>query len=442
MKYTKFLILTAMLPAILTASWQKLNMPTENGFTAIWALNEQTIFAEGDEGLWKTFNGGTNWSMDTLHHLYCLYFVNDTLGLQGGAIITTDGGKTWMKGDTVNGIYVGYLSFPKKQSLIGFGSAFDYVSKTIDGGWHWSEFSPFPDVYPGFNENVSPKHICFPSDPDTGYVTAECVKKVDDSTYEPRMSYFKTTDGGQSWVLNEEGLWNDDFNPFLVDFPENASVGYMSGGYLQGTTWLGCLYKTTDGGATWDTVLRDRPPIISMCFPEGDQVGYVFGDSVANKTTDGGKTWKQTIITNDSTFYASHFPNNQVGFITGYCASIKYSSMPFQPGFVLKTTDGLIGIAEEDWVDVKPQLVELSTTAFFSNELKVRYSSKASGYLQASVYDASGRQVRSLEGQKVSSQGTILIPGAKLSSGVYFVRVEFRSTGGNQGKTLRTVKIQ
>ncbi len=446
MKYTrntrnpKSIVLAVMLPAILTASWQKLNIPTDEGFVAVCALNEQIIFVSGDAGLWKTFDG-TSWVIDSGYQSSMIYFVNDTLGFLWGSIITIDGGKTWVKGDTVNGT-VGPISFPKGQSVIGYGLGYDHVSKTTDGGWHWSELSPFPDVYPGFDEHVNPKHICFPSDPDTGYVTAECVKKVDDSTFEPRMSYFKTTDGGQSWVINEEVLYDDHFNSYLVDFPENASVGYMSGSYLQGTTWIGCLYKTVNGGATWDTILVDTSMSMNdMSFPENDQVGYVIGSNKAYKTVNAGETWRKLEFGQDTILHNCHFVDNKLGFITGI-KNVDVCLMPFDPGFVLKTIDGLIGIAEENWVDVKPQLIELSTTAFFSNELKVSYSSKSPGYLQASVFDASGRQVRSLEGQNVSGPGTISLPCSSISAGVYFVRVEFRSTGGNQGKTLRTVKIQ
>ena len=115
---------------------------------------------------------------------------------------------------------------------------------------------------------------------------------------------------------------------------------------------------------------------------------------------------------------------------------------PYYPGFVLKTTDGLLGIAEEDWVDVKSALLELRAPALFSNELEVSYSSRSPGYLKARVFDASGRQVRSFDEQTISGHGTLTLPCSNLASGVYFVRVEFSSTEGSETKTLRTVKVQ
>ncbi len=269
---------------------------------------------------------------------------------------------------------------------------------------------------------------------DTGYVTADCWKRISDTEVEAHRSYFKTTDGGQSWVLNEEGLYNDDFRPNLIDFPQNPSIGYMAG--------AGRVYKTTDGGATWDTVLRDLPHIASICFPESNQVGYVFGDSLAHRTLDGGKTWQIAIMTHDSIWGHSHFLNNRVGFVTGKVVSTTLSLL-YYPGFVLKTTDGLIGIAEEDWVGVEPELVELSAPALFSRELACRYQARESGRIKVELFDATGRQMQSLGCINVNcGQGSLSFDGALLPSGVYFIRVEFSSAQGNENQTLRAVKVR
>jgi photosystem II stability/assembly factor-like uncharacterized protein len=127
-----------LVPLLLQASWEILDLPTDRGFGAIWALNEQNIFVLGHQGLWKTFNG-LDWVMDTVGGN--IYFVDDTLGSLTGWIITTDGGRTWQKGDTVNG-FLYDISFPQGQSLVGYGTGYDDVRKTDDGGWHWSQLPP------------------------------------------------------------------------------------------------------------------------------------------------------------------------------------------------------------------------------------------------------------------------------------------------------------
>jgi len=434
---TRFFLIFALLAFTLPshtgyASWEILQLPTDRGFTAIWAINEHTIFVTGHEGLWKTFDGSV-WEIDSGYQTNSIYFADDTLGFLRGSILTIDGGKTWLKGDTING-NVGRINFPKGQSLIGYGLGYDYVSKTTDGGWHWSQLPPLPDVYPGFDEIISPDDICFPKDPDTGYLTVTCIKQLSDGEIEYHNSYFETLDGGQSWVLNEEGLWNDDFNPRYIDFPVNSSVGYMSGGYEKGTTWFGCLYKTTDGGATWDTVLKtpdDYPNIYDICFPETDQVGYVLNDTMIHKTTDGGKTWQTFGLGQDTVFLRCHFLNDSVGFISGTGTTAYNSLNPYTPGFVMKTTDGLLGIAEEP---VAKPARNWQVISSIGREVVLQYSDLPHGF-HASVFDAVGRKIEELHSTKNSGQ---IVWGEGYSSGVYFIRA--RGTENNH--TARVVIVR
>lgn len=429
------------------ASWEILDMPTDRGFGPIFALNEATIFVEGHEGLWKTFDGNS-WSLDSTNgrprmHPAFVYFADDTLGFIRGERLTIDGGKTWQLADTINGHSVQSITFPPKQSLVGYGANYtDDLFTTTDGGWHWDKLAPLSDVYPGFEENKQFGEICFPTF-DTGYVTATCTKIINDSTFEFHTSYFKTVDGGQTWMLNEEGLWNDDFMPGLVDFPENANVGYMAGvDYPR----AGMVYKTTDGGETWDTVLRTPdgyPNIYDICFPETDQVGYVLNDTMIHKTTDGGKTWRTFGLGQDTVFLRCHFLNDSVGFISGTGTTAYNSLNPYTPGFVMKTTDGLLGIAENDWVDVEPEVVEFSASSVFTDELALRYEARKPGRIKVSLYDASGREVESLGFINVHpGPGSINFNGANLPSGVFFVRVEFTSVEGSQNKTIKAVKVR
>ncbi len=435
-------------PSFLEGSWEALNIPTKIGFGKVCAINEQTIFVWGAKGLWKTFNG-KDWLLDSNYSPgQILYFVDDTLGFLSGYVITTDGGKTWQTGDTVNGI-VGNISFPKNQNLIGYGDAYDDVRKTTDGGWHWKELPPFPKLFPGYEQDIFPKDVCFPT-VDTGYVLAEILKVLTRDPYnvEAHYGYFKTTDGGQSWVVNREVMNDSTFNPYEMSFPENASVGYMAGGSCKGG---GRLFKTTNGGITWDTVLNYSPyrqTIYSISFPETDKVGYVFGDSVAHRTTDGGKTWQTVRITHDSTFFRCYFINNRVGFITGHnndsdvFISSLNSAHPYIPGFVLKTTDGLFGI-EEDYTELESsKLIEASVPAIFNNNLAIRYNVEEPGEIRASLYNVSGVLMQSLAPINTTSLTGVLNFNAEYPSGVYFVKLDFCCSKGRQSKTLKTISIR
>jgi photosystem II stability/assembly factor-like uncharacterized protein len=414
-----FLVILGGIPTTIQSSWEILDLPTDRGFTDIWALDENTIFVIGHQGLWKTFDG-TNWELDTVGGN--IYFVDDTLGFLTGHIITTDGGHTWQKGDTVNG-FLYSISFPKGQSKVGYGNGLYDVRKATDGGWHWENVSPFPDVYPDAGEEIIAEQVCFSAHPDTGYVAAKCVEELGNDDLEERFTYFKTTDGGQTWELNEEGLWIEDFVPGRFAFPENASTGYM--------TCAGKLLKTTNGGTTWDTVLVDiNMYMADLQFPEDNQWGYVVGSNKAYRTIDGGQTWQHHEFGGDTILRHCHFVDNRLGFISGI--NNVELCMPYDPGFVLKTTDGLLGIAEEDWVDVVPSDIEVISS--IGQQIVLCYSNRPQGF-HASIYDPCGRRVDELHSNQ--TQGTIAWGEGK-PSGVYFVQVK----GQQSTRTIRIVLVK
>lgn len=84
--------------------------------------------------------------------------------------------------------------------------------------------------------------ICFdPVDPLTVYVSTEA--------YEPHYgSVFKTTDGGKSWEEKNQGLpWEVSIGTICAD-PQTPGILYTV------PTWVDSLtvYKTTDGGESWE----------------------------------------------------------------------------------------------------------------------------------------------------------------------------------------------
>lgn len=110
-----------------------------------------------------------------------------------------------------------------------------------------------------------------------------------------------------------------------VCFPNNADTGYIAGD-------SGAFFKTVDGGANWDSMgfTKDKT-LLSVCFPVNSDTGYVVGTKgIIYKTTDGAVTWDTTINSGTKRILKSiHFPkNNTIGYAAG------------DSGTILKTTDG------------------------------------------------------------------------------------------------------
>jgi len=114
-------------------------------------------------------------------------------------------------------------------------------------------------------------------------------------------------------------------NLISVCFPNNADTGYIAGD-------SGAFFKTVDGGVNWDSMgfTMDKT-LLSVCFPVNSDTGYVVGtNGIIFKTTDGAATWDTTISSGTKRNLKSvHFPkNNTIGYAVG------------DSGTILKTTDG------------------------------------------------------------------------------------------------------
>ena len=121
---------------------------------------------------------------------------------------------------------------------------------------------------------------------------------------------YKTTDGGSSW--KNMGLKESrQIGEILVD-PRNSNVVYVA---AEGSAWgpgdERGVFKTNDGGKTWDKVLfiSENTGVANLCFePDNPNVIYAgaeqrrrrqFGkigggpESAFYKSTDAGLTWKK-----------------------------------------------------------------------------------------------------------------------------------------------------
>lgn len=121
---------------------------------------------------------------------------------------------------------------------------------------------------------------------------------------------YKTEDGGKSW--KNMGLKDSrQIGEILID-PRNSNVVYVA---AEGSAWgpgeERGVFKTTDGGETWEKVLfvSENTGIANLCFEPGNpdviyagaeqrrrrQFGKIGGgpESAFYKSTDGGSNWKK-----------------------------------------------------------------------------------------------------------------------------------------------------
>ena len=121
---------------------------------------------------------------------------------------------------------------------------------------------------------------------------------------------YKSLDGGQSWT--RMGLEASEHIGKIVVDPRDSQVVYVA---AQGPLWAAGgdrgLYKTTDGGATWNAVLeisehtgvsdlvydpRDPDVLYAAAYQRRRHVWTLINggpESAIYKSTDGGETWRE-----------------------------------------------------------------------------------------------------------------------------------------------------
>ncbi len=197
----------------------------------------------------------------------------------------------------------------------------------------------------------------------------------------------KTTNGGATWsTLLTAGNWLS--STYFI----NADTGYVSGDF-------GTVIKTVDGGVNWDTL--STPPeafyLNSLYFTDANTG---FAGSVL-KTTDGGTTWNLQECSVGYLTYSAAFPDENTGYAVGQYGTI----------IATKNGGGPVGVNEKKMV---------------TNSLKL-YPNPASGNITLETPETGTLSVYNLNGilvleQKIIKQ-TTTIDVSKLPEGLYLLKV-------------------
>ncbi|HTN44811.1 MAG TPA: hypothetical protein VL098_00575 [Flavipsychrobacter sp.] len=144
---------------------------------------------------------------------------------------------------------------------------------------------------------------------------------------------FKTTDGGATW--DTISFFNS--NSYRMHFTD-ASHGFVAGtaAFISGPT----CFKTSDCGITWQPMnfSAGAPAFTADVHFLNVDTGFITDGSVVAKTTDGGNTFQALNIVNGNVKVNDlHFTNNTTGFAAMLYAPI--GSPAYTENRIYKTTD-------------------------------------------------------------------------------------------------------
>lgn len=191
---------------------------------------------------------------------------------------------------------------PKNSQVVYIGTAGGGVWKSNDGG------VIFNSVFDDYCQSIGVVRVD-PSQPDrnvwvgTGEVWTRNSTSIGNGIY-------KSTDGGTNWV--NMGLKNTERISSIEIHPSNSNIIYVGAlGALWGDSEDRGVYKSIDGGNTWEKILYINPstgcsdlimdPVdpntIYAAFWEFRRTPWSFNSggnySSLHKSTDGGKTWNK-----------------------------------------------------------------------------------------------------------------------------------------------------
>ncbi|GFD89858.1 hypothetical protein KUL152_20840 [Tenacibaculum sp. KUL152] len=191
---------------------------------------------------------------------------------------------------------------PTNSRVLYAGAAGGGVWKTENGG------ATFQPIFEDFPQSIGAIEVD-PSDPDntvwvgTGEIWTRNSVSIGDGL-------FRTSDGGKNWELM--GFEGSERISSVIVNPQNSNEIYVGvlGGLWGDSTQRG-VYKSTDGGKTWEQQLYvdettgcadlimdpQNPNVLYASMWEFRRTGWSFNSGGTNsalyKSSDGGKTWNK-----------------------------------------------------------------------------------------------------------------------------------------------------
>lgn len=335
-------------------TWTAQPSPTTNSLLGLFVRGD-LLMAVGNSGtVLRSTDGGDTWSAQTLEPNQDLYSVSiDPSGIgliTGEARVyrTTDNGATWTAvqigsyHSRLNKVSFGTDQLGASAGWLNQGGYENGVIRTTDGGRHWSNVTggtaqwlgvhlrPNGVGWIGGGQGVNRSttdHFATTANHPGPSVAVRCVWALSATTAVMGGGYinggvYRTTNGGSTWqqVLNGGDIYDFWFI--------NDTLGFCGGAG-------GSIARTTDGGATWTWIDTPSNSDINSIFFLNDTLGWFAGNGGA-RTTDGGDSW--TPLVELPQFTMSVFFTDPD---TGYAVNVS--------GYVLRTTNG-----GDNWDEIVP----------------------------------------------------------------------------------------
>ncbi len=392
-------------------TWESICSGTYMDIDDIFFTDEMHGWGSG-RGIIRTRDGGNNWEQLDVpflerYHNYDIYFLDKNIGWVSGddstIMKTEDGGENWDIYEYTLGSYLYDLYFFDEMNGLSCGSS-GTLGRTSDGGQTWESIDLNIDEY---------LSSFFFLDDNTGWIQAG--KKV-----------ARTTDGGGSWTVSDtipSSEYSYIYDLFFLDNLHGLAVGGRPNHY---TVLEGIIWRTFDGGQTWEVQDSSSDYFNSSVHFTDDLNGWIVGykglysgmgdappSGIVYKTDDGGYTWTEEKMPIGSLHFNNVlFVNESTGWITSKCGSILKTTTAGKP----EPGDNYDQIPRDyDFIDVYPNP--------FNSKARIKVNLPYDSNMILSVYNIIGQRVAKITDDYFNKgQHSFSYNAYYQSSGIYFIK--------------------
>ncbi|MEO6589290.1 MAG: glycosyl hydrolase [Pyrinomonadaceae bacterium] len=269
-------------------------------------------------GVWKTVNAGTTWTpvfegegsysvgaiaMDPKNSSILWvgtgeYNAQRSVGYGDGVYKSEDGGKSWKNVGLKTSEHIGKIVIDPRDSNVVFAAAQGPLwsaggerglYKTTDGGKTWKAVI-------SVSENTGVTDVAIdPSNPDIMYAAAWMRRRLFYTLVDggSESAMYKSTDGGNTWNKVRSGLPPGDLGRIGIAIsPVDPNVVYAT---VEASGTLSGIFRSNDKGATWEKMSPNiaQPMYYAQVIADPKNVDRVYIPNVIFQVSDdGGKTQK------------------------------------------------------------------------------------------------------------------------------------------------------
>jgi photosystem II stability/assembly factor-like uncharacterized protein len=288
-------------------------------------------------GLWKTIDGGNNWTTNTdnlpvisisaitinpLNTEEMLIATGDAIHgahtSSVGILRSLDGGISWDTTNLNETVYKLAMNPNYPDSI--FAGTDNEIMLSVDGGSNWNVAYSIPS---GWGQWVDIEFM--PGN--TNVIYAALKQYSDDATP------YRSIDGGISWAIIDSGLLPDRYNVEIAVTNANPNVIYAV--FTNYDDYHG-LYKSNNMGDTW-VLQSDTPNItsgqgwynLSLAIDPNNESNVWVGGIYQNTSIDNGQSFNSAWGVHADQHYADFNPLNNTLYVTNDGGIYKYVNNTF-----------------------------------------------------------------------------------------------------------------